>query len=133
MIDINFCEAISETSPKLLRRVPKVSGEDASKLNGVLEAIFVGLEAKSGVGEVLKLKVGRCLLTSHLLLQSLLQVRGGHFVLGPLWTLAALDGPFTALGLGLVGLGQLHPWEQTCQTGCQRPLRATTNSRLCNT
>ena len=118
----------------MFRKVPKVSGEDASKLNGVLEAIFVSLEAKPGVGEVLELEVGRRLLVARLLLQSLLQVRGGHFVLGPLWTLAALDGPFTALGLGLVvGLGQLHPWEQTCQTGCQRPLRATTNSRLCNT
>ena len=121
-------------SPKSFRKVPKVSGEDASKLNGVLEAIFVSLEAKPSVGEVLELEVGRRFLVAHLLLQSLLQVRGGHFVLGPLWTLAALDGPFTALGLGLVvGLGQLHPWEQTCQTGCQRPLRATTNSRLCNT
>ena len=118
----------------MFRKVPKVSGEDASKLNGVLEAIFVSLEAKPGVGEVLELEVGRRLLVARLFLQSLIQVRGGHFVLGPLWTLAALDGPFTALGLRLVvGLGQLHPWEQTCQTGCQRPLRATTNSRLCNT
>ena len=70
--------------------VPKVSGEDASKLNGVLEAIFVSLEAKPGVGEVLELEVGRRLLVARLLLQSLLQVRGGHFVLGPL---VDLGGP----------------------------------------